>query len=119
MSGVLTTQSTVACGHGGSAATTGAARLTVDGQGVLTKQGVIGAGVTSCQTVPATNPNGTPKDVTCTAVTGVDQTEAAKLLVGGVPVLIDPLGGATNGLKDSQPTSALSGDVVQTRLGAV
>jgi hypothetical protein len=119
MSSVLTTQSTVGCGHSGTVATEGAARLTVAGHAVLTRQGVNGKQVRGCQTVPATNPNGTPKDAPCTAVAGVDRTEAARLRVGGAPALVDPLGGATNGLKDSQSTTTLQASVVQTWLKAV
>jgi hypothetical protein len=119
MSGVLTEQSTVGCGHSGAVATRGAARLTVDGRAVLTRQGVEGRQVSDCQTVPATNPNGTPKDAPCTSVASVDRTVAAKLLVDGAPVLVDPLGGATDGLKDSLPTAALGATVEQTLLEAV
>jgi hypothetical protein len=119
MSGVLTRQSTVECGHSGTVASEGAARLTVDGHAVLTRQGVAGKQVSGCRTTPATNPNGTPKDAPCSSVASVDRTEAARLRVGGAPVLIDPLGGTTNGLKDSLPTAALQATVVQARLRTV
>ena len=119
MSGVLTTQSTTECGHSGTVGTVGAAHFTVNGKGVLTTTGVASQSVTGCQIVPSTNPNGTPKDVACLTVTAVDKTEATRLTVGGVAVLIDPLGGATSGLKDSLPTKDLTASVVQTRLTAV
>jgi hypothetical protein len=119
MSGVLTSQSTVSCGHSGTVATEGSALLTVAGHAVLTRQGVAGKPVRGCQTVPATNPDGTPKDVPCTAVDRVARTEAARLRVGGAPALIDPLGGTTTGRKDSQQATTLQATVVQTRLKAV
>jgi hypothetical protein len=115
MSGVLTEQSTVDCGHGGTVATTGNGLLTVNGKPVLTKQGVQGKSVSaSCGTIPATNPT----SAKCLTVTAVEKTEATTLLVGGVAVLIDPLGGATDGVRAGSPAIELKATVVQTRLRA-
>jgi|SRR4051794_9252305 hypothetical protein len=113
---VLTTASKVECGHSGQVSTAGVDRLRVGGAAVLTATSVAGNAVTGCRTVPATNPNGTPKDVPCTAVGGVTATNAARLTVGGTPVLVEPLEGSTNGLLNSLPTAALTGSAGQTRV---
>jgi hypothetical protein len=120
MAGVLTEESTVECGHTpGKVTTSGEARLTVNGRPVLTRQGVEGKKVEACGTVPATNPNSTPKDVKCQKVESVEKTEATRLRVDGKAVLIDPLGGTTDGMVNSvTPTTALGATVVQTRLKA-
>jgi hypothetical protein len=119
MAGVLTEESKVGCGHSpGTVAAAGDPRLKVNGKPVLTRQGVEGKDVTGCGTVPATSPDGTPKDVKCLTVSSVDQTEAGRLRVAGRPVLIDPLGGATDGKLNKVQTKDLEASVVQTRLKA-
>jgi hypothetical protein len=117
MAGVLTEESTVGCGHGpGKVATAGEARLTVNGHPVLTKQSVEGKAVTAtpCGIVL----DGTTNNVKCLQVTSVDNTEATRLRIGGKAVLVDPLGGATNGTKGGNPTKDLTATVGQTRLTA-
>jgi hypothetical protein len=118
MSDVLTEESTVECGHSGKVAIAGSNLLQVNGKTVLTKQGVNGKAVSNCQTKPKADPSGTPIDKPCTTVSSVDNTEASKLRVGGAAVLIEPLKGATDGLKDKKPTADLTAEAVQTRLKA-
>jgi hypothetical protein len=109
MASVLTTGSTVVCGHAGVVTLTSAAKLTVQGRNVLTAAslGPVGAGGATCQTVG-------PGTVKCTNVT-ISGGQSSKLQAGGASVLLDTLAGTTNGNPPGMPT-AVAG---QTRLTAL
>jgi hypothetical protein len=114
MASVLTVASEVGCGHRpGRVATSGVARLTVEGSAVLVRSGVSGKSVAGCSTPTASNP---PSE-RCTTVTSVTRGEAARLFVDGVPVLLDTLAGGTNGVVGS-PANALSASAGQSKLEA-
>lgn len=89
---VLTTDSTVGCGHpDGKAKTDGAQILTVKGKGVLTASGVSGKTVEGCPLVESANV------VRCKTVVTVSGGGASKLTIEGEPVLLDGLAGTTDG----------------------
>ncbi len=77
--------------HGGTLSKSGVSRLTVDGQKVLTAANVLAATIPDC----ANNPNAS--QVKCTGVSGVTPGKATKLKVDGEFVVIETLGGTTNG----------------------
>lgn len=99
MGAVLTTASAVTCPSQGRVATTGHARLTVDGSPVLALDGIVGKEVAGC-TVPTAS--GT---TTCTSVLSASGT-AAKLRVDGQAVALAALTGATNGSTPKVSASA-------------
>ncbi|WP_157537785.1 hypothetical protein [Kitasatospora azatica] len=90
---VLTVRTTVTCGHTpGKVTTASSAKLTVSGVPVLLPSSIGDMPVTGCPLLPP--PQGT---VACKAVVQVQQGAAAKLSVGGEPVVLDTLSGSTNG----------------------
>ena len=117
MAKVLTTASQVLCGpagppaspvHGGAVTVQSTAKLTVAGNPVLVKSGV-GPTVSGCKT-PVTPGGNKP----CTAVSSVTTGEATKLQAGGQPVMLDTLGGTTDG----NPVGPLGADASQDKLTA-
>jgi hypothetical protein len=112
---VLSTASTVSCGHGGTVAVQGTAALTVAGAPVLVQAGIGGKPVAQCRTQPKSDASG-PIDVPCTSVAAVTAGQATKLTVGGVPVVLESLAGGTNGLVAKQPQQKVGGDAGQTKL---
>jgi hypothetical protein len=100
MPNVLTTNSTVVCGHpaggGGVVQVQSQAKLTVAGASVLVPDGI---GAKSMSTLcgiplpPAANKK-------CTKVISVSAGSATKLTVGGAPVVLQTLGGSTDGTLD-------------------
>jgi hypothetical protein len=133
MSGVLTTASTVTCGHGaGKVQTSSSAKLKVNGAPVLLKSSIDRRSVSGCVTPVADDPS--PAGRPCTAVTsapavppappplppGVTAGEATKLKAGGQPVMLDTLKGSTNGMvAKTSPQPTLAGTAGQTKLTAV
>lgn len=118
MPNVLTTQSTVACGHGGTAAVVSSAKLAVNGMPVLLEAGVAGATIGACGTTPAADASG-PTAAPCSAVSTVDSGRAAKLTVDGAPVLLDSLTGSTNGMVAKlTPQTLLTATAGQQKLSA-
>lgn len=89
---VLTTASSAGCMHEGAVVTTGSAKLTVAGDGVLLDPGGLGA-IGGCTTPPDASTGNIP----CTAVASVTAGRSSKLTVSGRPVLLDTLAGTTNG----------------------
>jgi|1185.fasta_scaffold483429_2 hypothetical protein len=89
---VLTTDSTVTCGHtpSGAVALKSSAKLRVSGFPVLVSAGVGPAIGTGCVVTKQ-------GDVACTTVTAVATEKSTKLRAGGVPVVLDTLTGTTNG----------------------
>jgi hypothetical protein len=95
---VLTTDSTVTCGHtpSGAVALKGSAKLRVSGFSVLVTAGVgpdIGTGCVASK----------QGDVACTTVTGVATEKSTKLCADGVPVVLDTLTGTTGGTINAVP----------------
>lgn len=84
MSKVLTMGDSLSCtvGHGNVRAS-GASKLVVAGQKVLTAAGVSGATISGCA------PPGSPPPPPCTSVGSLLSGQATKLLVSGSPVLLD------------------------------
>jgi hypothetical protein len=109
MPAVLTTASTVGCGHDpGSVATSSSAKLTVAGAPALVAASIVGKTVSGCST-PQTGSN-----KLCTSVTGVTSGLAGKLTAGGAPVVLSTLVGATDGA----PPGTLNAKLVQSKLTA-
>lgn len=81
----------VDCGHGGVVKTTGSPKLSVDGQGVLLAMGSIeGHPITGCGLLSPNTP--------CTVAGVIDPAaKPPKLFVDGVPVVLSPVLGTTNG----------------------
>jgi len=98
MANVLTTESTISCGHGGTVSTTSTAKLKIGDKPVLIK-GNIGPTVSSCGT--QTTSAGT---YPCPAAT-ITGGEASKLRVGGLSVMLDTLSGTTTGNPVGTPTA--------------
>ena len=109
MPSVLTTASTVGCGHDpGQVATSSSAKLTVAGAPVLVQTSIVGRTVSACSTTPS---NTTKK---CTTVTSVAAGLAQKLTAGGAPVALATVQGLTDGV----PPGPLNASGVQTKLTA-
>src|SRR2546421_10615869 len=100
MAGVLTTESTVKCGHGsGKVSTKGTDKLTVNGKKALLKAGIMDKTVSGCGTMDKSDSSGTPLDKACTKVYSVSTTgEAKKLTVGGRAVMLELNTGETDGM---------------------
>jgi len=119
MAGVLTTGSTVGCGHGGTVSTSGAAKLKVSGNPVLLKTGIAGQAVSGCKT-PLVVPPPPPPSSPCHTVASVITGEATKLKVNGSPVMLDTLTGTTDGVVAGvTPQTLLFATAAQTRLEAI
>jgi hypothetical protein len=120
---LLTAAATIDCGHGGSIAPKHdpQVKLTVSGSQVLTAAALIGQLVSTCGTQPTgPPPPGTPVSIKCPHCTGITSVQSTKLTVHGVPVLLDPLKGTTDGtVSNVTPQTALKATGVQTRLTAV
>ena len=123
-SAVLTEESTVTCGHQGSVAPAGVARLKVNKHPVFVKASVTSTPVAplSCTLTPSADSQGVIASK-CTKVTGVTSQPADKLKVrtpdGTFGVLTDPLAGTTDGINNRLGTADLTAKPVQTRLKAV
>jgi hypothetical protein len=110
MPSVLTIASLVTCPHQASVATSGTSKLTVSGNPALLAAGIAAHTIGTC---PITDSNSTTKCRTVLSVTG---GLAAKLTVGGAPVVLDSIVGATDGV--SPAGNALVAQSNQTRLTA-
>jgi hypothetical protein len=109
MPAVLTTASTVGCGHDpGRVATASQAKLTVSGAAVLVVSSIAGKGVSGCGTVPS---NSTKQ---CTSVMTVADGLASKLTAANAPVMLATVVGTTDG----NPTGTLNSSGVQAKLTA-
>ena len=103
---VLTSDSTVGCGHPeGKVKTEGSTVLTVKGKGVLIENSVRGKDVETCPIVDNTN-TGT---LQCRRVATVTGGHAGRLTVEGEPVLLDGIAGTTVGTGE-----VLSGSLTAT-----
>lgn len=116
MANVVTTASTVSCGHptprtGGTVALSSSAKLKVGDDPVVTA--ITAATVSGCGTVT----NAQTGDVQCTTATATAGF-AAKLTVGGQPVLLDTLSGTTTGTVGSVPQMKLASQGPPTKLQA-
>jgi hypothetical protein len=116
---VLTTNSTVLCGHGGKVLVQGSPKLTVSGASVLVAAGIIQPVDTvtqPCSIKPPPNTN-----VPCTSVLSVDPSSLSKkLILSGSPVAIVPLTGTTNGsLAGTTPQKLLTATANQAKLNTV
>jgi hypothetical protein len=120
MAGVFTVSDMVNCVHGGIVKPGSSTKLTVLSNAVLVALDLVGKSVSpSCALV--TNVNTGMKQ--CTTVGPIANTLATKLTAGGVPVLLDPLQGATDGNDTANPNGPgvyyLTGTVVQAKLTAI
>jgi hypothetical protein len=117
MAKVLTTDSSVTCGHKGKVRTEGAKLLKVNGKPVLLESGVVRKAIPgppdpdACTTVEDTS-KGTKK---CGSVQSLMAGQAKKLTVKGSPVLLDTLKGTTDGT----PPGTLEVSVEHEKLTAV
>lgn len=107
MAYVLSTDSTVSCGHSpGEVATSSQAKLTVNGAAVLLADSISGKSVSGCpQSSSNTSPclhGGAP----------LPSSLATKLTAGGAPVVLDALSGPTDG----SPPGTMSASNVQQKL---
>lgn len=91
MAAVLTTQSTIACAHGGTAILSSSAKLLVSGAPVLLTSD---SGSWSFDG-KCTQTGG--QLVPCTNFTGLANAAAGKLTVGGTPVVLSTIAGTTSG----------------------
>lgn len=110
MPSVLTIGSIVACPHQAGVATSGTPKLVVSGSPALLAGGVVGHSIATC---PISDSSSTTK---CRIVVSVTGGLAAKLTVGGAPVVLDSIVGATDGI--SPAGNALVAQPNQTRLTA-
>lgn len=124
MASVLTTNSTVTCGHSGNVAVTSTQKLKVNNNSVLVRTSIEGKSIPatplpgSCQTQPASDPSG-PTAKPCTKVSSVDHGEATKLKVNGQAVMLDTLSGTTDGMvAKTTPQTLLSATAGQAKLTA-
>ena len=117
MPAVATKADTILCGHpGGTVATVGAPKLTVNGSPVLLAAGVMGKAVLTCGIIDNT---GTPPSTHCKFVTAVTNPPSlsTKLTVSGAPVVMATLKGQTDGVVAGvTPQLLLAATVVQTKL---
>lgn len=105
MAKVLTTASTVICGHGGTATLSSSAKLTVGGHPVL-----LASDSASWPFDPGCSQKDTSKSqVQCAAINSISAGTSTKLTVGGVAVLLDTLGGMTTGSPLNTDLSATAG----------
>ena len=112
MANVVTTVSTVTCGHGpGKVTLTSTAKLKIGNDPVVLA--ISGAPVAGCTTVP--DPNTTTK--LCTTATA-DAGTATKLRVGNQPVLLDTLSGSTDGTISGTQQKLLKWTAPPTKLQA-
>ena len=100
---VLTTGSTVLCGHGATVTPTSSAKLTVAGEAVLLENT---APTWSFDTNCGQTASGQTK---CAAITTVSGGASSKLSVGGIPVLTDSLSAVTTGAPANTDLSATAG----------
>jgi len=136
---VLTVEpgSVVNCGHEpGKVKTESSAKLAVNGSRVLLESSIDGKSVVDCGIEPASDPGGCVA-VTCTKVSTIPATvpeppqpadspsaitagRAAKLTVGGSPVILETLKGMTNGMQARvSPQTLLSATASQNKLTAI
>jgi hypothetical protein len=115
MAGVLTTASTLACGHGATGSASSSAKLTVSGNKVLTSAGTSGWSFlsASCSQQPVPN---TPKSswVACTKLSSQNGGKSKKLTAGGSAVVLDSIAGDTDG----NPLTDVKCQAGQTKLTA-
>lgn len=116
MPAVLTTASTVECGHGNAVGITSSRPLTVEGQPVLTSSEIQAGTKPTADPPPSTDSGGAPQDKPCTSFT-VSSGTSVVLTTGGAAVALDTLGGLTDGLDNKEPATELScGDAGQQAL---
>jgi hypothetical protein len=119
MPGVLTTGSNVSCGHAGTVTTSSSAKLKVNGQPVLLKEGIASKSVSACSTPNASDASG-PTAIPCATVSSVDAGEATKITAGGSAVMIETLAGKTDGMVGKvTPQMLLSAAAGQNKLTTI
>jgi len=141
MPNVLTTESTVTCGHlagnpTGKVKTNSSAKLKVNGNSVLLESSIDGQSISGCGIVLKNDPSsGNPLDMPCTQVSvvpppisklpsgtppAITDGRSTKLKVGGKPVMLGTLKGQTNGMTggSKSPLSDMSATAGQSKLVA-
>lgn len=123
MPNVLTASALVDCGHGGAIAPKDdpQVKLTVSGAKVLTATALESQPVSACSTKIAPPPPALPITATpCLQCMSINPPPSTKLTVHGVPVLLAPLTGTTNGMLASiTPQPMLKATGVQVKLSAI
>jgi hypothetical protein len=122
MPNLLTASASVDCGHGGAITPKDdpQVKLTVSGAKVLTAAALLGQPVSTCLTQLTPPPPATPVSSPCLQCMTIDSATSTKLTVHGVPVLLAPLHGTTNGMVSSEtPQTKLKATGVQSKLTAV
>jgi hypothetical protein len=119
VAGVLTTSSTVDCGHGGAVSVSGESKLKVAGSPVLLKAGIDSKPVAATCLLQDTSDSSGPLTIKCKTVTSVTAGEATKLKVSGSPVMLDTLAGGTDGMATKGTlATALRATAGQTKMKA-
>jgi hypothetical protein len=120
MANVLTTLSTVTCGHPpGKVQVQSQAKLAVGGGRVLVQAGIKDQTVADCGTKPASDAAG-PTAAPCKTVSKVGGGRSTKLRAGGQPVMLDTLAGSTDGMVlKVTPQPFLAGVANQVKLRSV
>ena len=94
---VLTVNSQITCAHNAPVQLSSSAKLSVAGAKVLLLADVVGASIPTCP-----NPTDNKGDKTCTVVATAGGV-AAKLTVGGKPVVNDTFAGTSDGATPPAP----------------
>lgn len=113
MAGIVTTNGSLTCAHGGKPALSGATKLTVGQKPVVLYSAV--PGFTPYSNCNFTTPAGTKKP--CTTAVPIALGRSAKLTVGLQPVLLDNLQAGTDN-PPPPPTPSIMVQAGQTTLTA-
>ena len=101
MTAPITTAAALLCGHSGTISPSGNPRFTIGGLPVAVAGDVSGQVVSGCTTPPSSGP---PPTSPCGTVSTESGGQANRLRVGGKAVLMDSVGGSTDG----NPTGTVS-----------
>lgn len=107
---VLTIASAIPCSHNGSVEVSSAAKLHVNGNAVLVKSDIQGKSIAGCSTQKS------DKSEQCTKVNLVMAGEGRKLTIGGIPVILEDVTGATDGIIGGTPQQLSKASAGQSKL---
>jgi hypothetical protein len=99
MPNVLTAADSVTCPDSGIVTTPTSPKLTVGGSAVRLRDPTSGWSIAACTQT-------TGNDIPCTKLVAVSDGAAAKLRVGGAPVLLQTLAATSNGAPKNQVSAA-------------
>jgi hypothetical protein len=139
---VLTTESNVTCGHQGQVQISSSAKLKVNNKSVLLESSIAGMSIQNCAT-QTTQAQGKFVSFSCASVSATARTSptpptgttsspitdgrSKKLMVRGMPVMLETVAGQSGGLAGEtdgmvggvSPVTGLQGTAVQNKLAAV